>query len=112
MIKLFTKTHFSDPIPGGCALEFPLETSPFLRLSSNGIFDSWEFQRAQAYEQKDDDEDGKPVPCDETQFKIKYEIYYHFLNDDDSMMDQQDYFYYIEMMTRISWIRQNAFKVI
>lgn len=37
---------YSDPIPGACNHEFPIEISPFLRLYSNKFVDRLDYQLA------------------------------------------------------------------
>lgn len=74
----------ADPVPGGCNMEFEVEVSPFLRLSSDSVENRLEFQLARLGWPR-----GSPrplPPCDTSIHFINYELYaYHLASDDYSV---------------------------
>ncbi|CAG2114428.1 unnamed protein product [Medioppia subpectinata] len=96
----------TDPIPGGCSSEFPLEVSPFLRLYYTLYFNRLEFQFANIGSVEDI---NKPMKCGESQFKIQYDIYGYFLNE--SNFPEREYFRAINIMSNLTTIRQYGTKL-
>uniref|UniRef100_A0A2R5LBG6 Putative conserved plasma membrane protein n=1 Tax=Ornithodoros turicata TaxID=34597 RepID=A0A2R5LBG6_9ACAR len=94
-----------DPIPGGCNMEFPVEISPFLRLSVSRADVTVEFQHAS----KGYPRDGAQPHCDRGLSNFHYQTYVYYLNQRD--YTELHYFDGISRMIDAQSIKENAHAV-
>lgn len=92
----------TEPMPGGCNMEFNVQVSPFLRLRSDGIENSLEYQHGRL---------GSPrgvlaPPCDTSFFFINYEVYAYYLREND--YSEEELFRGITLMNDVMNIRKNG----
>lgn len=90
-----------DPVPGGCALEFPLPISPFLRLHLDSPTEiSLEFQHARA---------GSlalhPTSCSSSFSLLRYDIYLYYLSP------TEDYHRALQLMSDARRMPRHATRV-
>ncbi|XP_022666027.1 transmembrane 7 superfamily member 3-like isoform X2 [Varroa destructor] len=90
-----------DPIPGGCALEFPLRISPFLRLQLASPTEiSLEFQHARAGSLMQ-----HPTSCSVSFSLLSYEIYLYYLTP------SEDYHEALQLMSDSRRMPRHATRV-
>lgn len=99
---LFIRSCHLEPIPGGCNLEFPVEISPFLKITTDSIRDRIEYQHASLSERYQRD-------CIQAQLMINYDLYIYYLKEND--YSEEEYFRAIKIMSEVNSIKQNAIKV-
>lgn len=94
-----------DPVPGGCNMEFPVEVSPFLRLSLGPVDAVLEFQHASLGSSRE-----SPLPtCGSDVLSFQYDLYLAYLNQWDFSADH--YFTAISQMLSPSSMRSSAHAV-
>jgi hypothetical protein len=97
VLLLFSEYSVEHPVPGGCNLEFPVRTAPFLRLSVNEIETVLEFQRASILS---DDPSKSAIDCNSLTNLLDYQVYYYFLAEGD--YSQSEYMAGMQRMSSIS----------
>ncbi|XP_029833680.3 transmembrane 7 superfamily member 3 isoform X1 [Ixodes scapularis] len=95
----------SEPLPGGCNLEFPVEVSPFLRLSLGSADATLEFQHASAGAPRE----APPPQCDGGLSSFRYDPYLYYLDQWD--FSESHYFDALSRMLDPASIRSNAHAV-
>ena len=97
----FFCVSWSGPIPGGCNMEFSLENSPFLLLSSTDSLAHILYQGAS----------WTPLTCDtlSTNFALQYELFYLDLTQRDH--SSQAYFDSLKSFSSVADIRKEFTKV-
>ncbi|CAN7937243.1 unnamed protein product, partial [Ixodes hexagonus] len=95
----------SDPVPGGCNMEFPVEVSPFLRLSLGSADASLEFQHASAGAPRE----SPPPQCDRDLSTFHYDLYLYYLDQWD--FSEAHYFEAMSHMLDPSSMKSSAHAV-
>lgn len=107
---------FSEPIPGGCNIEFELENSPFInarRFERFTTFDDYALDFQPGSPSPKSKFDYKSFKCNlhVTGERLRYRLYaaYHDNYEHESDKQSEDnYFRQIMFMSHIDWIKQNA----
>uniref|UniRef100_T1IRJ0 TM7S3/TM198-like domain-containing protein n=1 Tax=Strigamia maritima TaxID=126957 RepID=T1IRJ0_STRMM len=97
-------TH-SDPIPGGCNMEFDVETSPFLRVSYNAFITKIAYQPGSLGYKRGE----VPKSCDVSYTSMDYDFYVYHLTEGN--LEESDYFKAISIMMDLNRMKNEAKKV-
>ena len=109
---LFCIHAFSDPLPGGCNLEFNLELDPNLPLVTKPNIASLEFQYANV-PPPTNTRRPPPVPlCENStlQSQLTYTLYVYYLQGGD--FSEDSYFDAVRSMMTVSQVQKHGRKVI
>ncbi|XP_043943663.1 transmembrane 7 superfamily member 3 [Protopterus annectens] len=100
----------NDPVPGGCNLEFSLETDPNIYLKYNIYETVLQFAPANVGYGR-----GKPEPtCDvstdeDSRWRLQYDIHQYFIPEND--LSENTFLQHLQKMTDVKQIRLNSKKI-
>ena len=98
----------ADPVPGGCNMEFEVEVSPFLRLTSNSVENRLEFQLARLGWPRGS---TRPLPsCASSLSFINYELYAYYLPADNYSI--AELYHGTLLMSNIQTIITNGHRIV
>lgn len=101
VVVMATSYTASDPVPGGCNLEFPLQNDPNVYLEDKGSrLHTVQF----AY---GDISPGRK--CGPSQQMIQYDVYQYFMNERDRSAEH--YYDVIERMMHLDYVQRSAIHV-
>ncbi|ELW72530.1 Transmembrane 7 superfamily member 3 [Tupaia chinensis] len=101
----------TDPIPGGCNLEFDLDNDPNIYLEFNFFATTIKFAPANLGFARGAD----PPPCDvgmgrDSRWRLQYEVYQYFLPEND--LTEEVLLKHVQRMATVPDVKANAAKVV
>ncbi|XP_057557898.1 transmembrane 7 superfamily member 3 isoform X4 [Hippopotamus amphibius kiboko] len=101
----------SDPIPGGCNLEFDLDIDPNIYLEYNSFETTIKFAPANLGHARDAD----PPLCDtetgrDSRWRLQYDVYQYFLPEND--LTEEALLRHLQRMAEVPLVQANAVKVV
>ncbi|KAM5262538.1 transmembrane 7 superfamily member 3 [Ctenodactylus gundi] len=101
----------TDPIPGGCNLEFDLDVDPNIYLEYNFFVTTIKFAPANLGYARG----VHPPPCDvgtgqDVRWRLQYDVYQYFLPENDLTEDML--LQHLQRMAQVSQVKAHAIKVI